>query len=203
MGESGVLAFESKKILRSATSDAWVRHAQAHWHLLLIDHAHCERKAAAQALRLLQQYPDYNWNEGLSRIVREEMRHYELVLTHLKRLEIKFVPLSAPRYGRSLQAAAANIDPERLIDQCLISAFIEARSCERFSRIIEVLEDEKLKQFYAKLCVAEDRHYLFFVNHSKKFATQHFIDWHERFEHIAAVEEHALAELDLPLRFHS
>ncbi len=192
----------SKQILVVPTSAKWVESALTNWQTLIVDHAHCERKATALALRLLRQYADYPWVKGLAGIVREEMRHYELVLGHLERLGIKFMPLKAARYGSELQSIAHDLDPMRLICQCIIAAFIEARPCERFSLIAGKLADQKLQSFYTRLCIAENRHFQFYLDYAKQFSKHHQVNWQERFNLIAARESEILAIPMDKVRFH-
>lgn len=152
--------------LISPTPIAWGKQAVEKLHWLLSDHAYCERKAAAFAIGLLQKYGHfYKDHMPLSKLVREEMRHYELVLRILETNNLALIRLPACGYARNLRSAVVEDEPLRHIRMLLIAAIIEARSCERFEVLSECLRgvDNKLATFYSKLALAEKRHHLLYV----------------------------------------
>ena len=122
------------KWLAAPSSAAWLEAAIARPDLVLIDHAHCERKAASIAMNLISAYTE---NRQLclemKRIVEEELEHFEMVLCLLDQREIKFRRIPSGPYGRSLNQLIRVSEPDRAVDRLLVASLIEARSCERFS----------------------------------------------------------------------
>ena len=141
------------------TPQAWVDDALNNIDLLLIDHANCEKKAASTALNLIFRYVDKpELSMKLSKLAREELRHFEQVLTLLQKRNIDFEHVSASRYAAELRKGVRTSEPHRLVDMMIVSAIVEARSCERFEAVIPVL-DEELAQFYTSLLKSEARHF--------------------------------------------
>lgn len=199
--DSDVAISEVLAFLDCATPDAWLMAARENVALLLIDHAHCEKKAAANALSLIHCYPQHvDLVMKLSKLAREELRHLEMVLQMMKQLGIKFKGLSASRYAATLQQQVRKQEPERLIDLLIIAAFIEARSCERFYRVIPHLND-KLAAFYQKLLASEARHYQLYLNFANNFAQQHHLE--TRIEFFRELETELILKPDTQFRFHS
>lgn len=153
--------------LIAKTPDSWGLFVLDNLKLLLSDHAYCERKAANFALSLLQRYGHlYPEHAPLSKLVREEMRHYELVLRILNSRSEVLARSATSGYARHLRLSLSSSEPARHIQMLLIAALIEARSCERFFVLSRVLSgvDEKLSVFYYKLAMAEQRHHLLYTN---------------------------------------
>lgn len=150
-------------ILRAATEEAWVERAGREWRLLLLDHANCEKKAASTALALLFAYPeDRALTAPLSRLAREELRHYEQVDRLMQRLDVPHSRLAPGRYAGQLRRGVSAAEPLRKLDLMLCGALIEARSCERFERLASRLP-APLGEFYASLAAAERRHASLYV----------------------------------------
>jgi tRNA-(ms[2]io[6]A)-hydroxylase len=186
--------------LLCSTPDAWLDAACNNQELLLIDHANCEKKAAGTALNLLYRYVD--WPEVLhrmSRLAREELRHFEQVIAIMQQRGIKYVQITPARYAGGLHKFARSHEPARLIDILIIGAFIEARSCERFARIAPLLDDE-LSKFYVGLLNSEARHFQSYLNLAKLYATEP-ID--ERVAFFARKERELIEAPDTEFRFHS
>ena len=155
--EQGLTAVRS--FLPCATPDAWVAAAMGHLDILLLDHANCERKAAATAVSLLFRYERVpGLPERMSRLAREELRHYEQVLAILARRKVGLRPVTASRYAGGLRELVRASEPDRLVDLLLCGALVEARSCERFAALLPVLEPD-LARFYRRLLVSEARHF--------------------------------------------
>jgi tRNA-(ms[2]io[6]A)-hydroxylase len=189
-----------KNFLGCETPIAWCKLAATEQTTLLIDHAHCEKKAASTAVMMLFRYAEHgDLIHQISRIAREELRHFERVITLLKKRHIPFTHLVPARYAEGLRASLSTREPERLIDLLIISAFIEARSCERFASIIPYL-DEELKAFYTSLLASEARHYETYLKLAAQYAP---FDIHERVQHFRAVEKNLIQSPDQQLRFHS
>ncbi len=151
--------------LRAETPASWVQAAEAQLPSLLVDHAHCEKKAASTAINLIFRY---QWDEGLMRplsaLAREELAHFEQMLDVLRARDIPFAPLPASPYAARLHAAASKQEPDRLLDALLVCAFIEARSCDRMQRLAEHLTDRALAAVYADLLTSEARHHALYVD---------------------------------------
>ena len=122
--------------LQSHTQDAWLQRAIAHTDDVLIDHAHCERKAAANALNLLGRFPDHpELQEPMLALAREELEHFELVLAILRARGVAMVAQAPSGYQARLFERVRKGVPDKLVDLLLVGALIEARSCERFRQI--------------------------------------------------------------------
>jgi tRNA-(ms[2]io[6]A)-hydroxylase len=188
-------------LLGCATPNAWLRAARGQQELLLVDHANCEKKAAATALNLMFRYgerlPDLQ--EGLSKLAREELRHFEQVTRIMRARGIVHKPLTAARYAEGLRKRLRKGDRERLTDLLVIGAFIEARSCERFAALVPQL-DEELAAFYRGLHAAEARHFKLYLGMAEKYGTD---DVDERVEVFREAEAELIGSEDRELRFHS
>jgi tRNA-(ms[2]io[6]A)-hydroxylase len=140
----------------SASSDAWVAAACADLPSLLVDHAHCEKKAAHTAVRFLFKYPEWpNLVGAMSKLAREELVHFDQVLREMKARGIAMRAQVSANYAAELFAASKPLGP---VGELLACALIEARSHERFVRLAEKVADDGLARFYAELAEAEERH---------------------------------------------
>ena len=149
-----------REFLFCATPRAWVDWAVENPELLLIDHANCEKKAASTALNLLYRYVEHHQLlDKLSRLAREELRHFEQVIAIMRSRGVAYPQLSASRYAAGLREEVRSQEPGRLVDTLLVGAIIEARSCERFAALAPRL-DAELGQFYRSLLKSESRHFL-------------------------------------------
>lgn len=188
------------EFLPCPTPSAWVEAALRNQQTLLIDHAHCEKKAASTALGLMYRYmDDPDLLHRMSRLAREELRHFEQVLSILQKRGIDYGYLSPARYAQALHAHARKEEPGRLVDTLIIGAIIEARSCERFAAIAPHL-DEELAEFYNSLLKSEARHYEDYLRLAEK-AAGHPIE--ERVSELLAIEREQIESPDEVFRFHS
>jgi len=187
--------------LPCATPDRWIENALENQSLMLIDHANCEKKAASTALSLINRYT-YNFEllNKMSRLAREEMRHFEQVIALMKRRKIPYEHVSASRYAAGLRDLVRRDDPAKLIDVLIIGAFIEARSCERFALLAPHL-DAELETFYLSLLKSEARHYQDYLTLAKTVAGEESIE--DRIELIAERERELIESADTQFRFHS
>ena len=187
----------------TATPSSWSDQVPNYWQMLLVDHAHCERKAADFGLGLLKSYPDQlSLQMPISKLVREEMRHFELVLMLLERLNIEFIPLSPCRYAKGLHAHVRQHNrQERLLDLLIIAALIEARSCERFLIMSAVFPDQKVQGFYQRLYEAEKRHYQDYRRFANDLFSPELVE--RRLEVLRAVENDLILTEESVFRFHS
>ena len=189
-------------VLKSQTPTIWFDKAIEELPTILLDHAWCERKAAQSALGLLNQTDDPRIQLRLSRIVREEMRHFELLMPWLKAYHVTWRFLEPPRYGKTLFLARRSKSTDRICDTCVIASLIEARSCERFKGLTERIADENLARFYHKLMIAEQRHADVYMD----IALQWGIDEKElagSLERISLIESEIIHQPEAVLRFHS
>lgn len=192
----------SIKFLKQPTSQAWVDQALANLDTILLDHSHCERKAAGVALNLMFRYPsNTKLVRMLTAIAREELEHFEQVNQWLERREIPLGPLSAPPYGGGLKAQIRHQEPARLLDSLLVSGLIEARSHERLGLLATHCPDIELAKFYRGLMASEARHYgVYWI-----LATTYFdLDLvTNRLEDLSVVESELLTTLYPEARIHS
>ena len=186
-------------LLRAPTDPAWFAFAVEHQGDLLIDHANCEKKAASTALSLMFAYPeDFELANRMSRLAREELRHFELVQQKLVELGVAFRRRSPSRYAEGLRRGLRRTEPERCVDLLLCGALIEARSHERFVGLVERLP-EPLGGFYAALAAAEARHAGLYV----RLAARGGVAVEARLADLAAIEAALATSPDSEFRFHS
>jgi len=182
------------------TPPAWLEWAYANPDILLIDHAQCEKKAASTAMSLLYRYVDQPLLlSKMSQLAREELLHFEQVVTLMETRGVGYHHLTASRYAEGLRQHMRSSDPERLIDLLIIGALIEARSCERFARLIPYL-DEELAKFYRTLVKSEGRHFEDYLLLARQ-QTQAPID--DRIALFVACEQALITSPDTAFRFHS
>jgi tRNA-(ms[2]io[6]A)-hydroxylase len=188
--------------LAQASSAAWLEQALAHPDLVLIDHAHCERKAAGVALQLMFRYPcDTHLAEALSPLAREELEHFEQVLALLQRRGVALRPLAPPPYGASLAAQVRRQEPMRMLDSLLVAGLIEARSHERMALLAAHSPEPELAELYGELLASEARHFgLYWVLCERRWPRPELI---KRLEELAAFEAGLLESLHLEPRMHS
>ena len=190
--------------LKSESTNQWLNQVDQHLDEILIDHAHCERKAATTAMNLMNSYTENrDLCREMTRIVEEELEHFEMVLRLLDERGIKFRRLAAGPSGRKLNALVGNQEPERAVDRLLIASLIEARSCERFDLLSKHVRqrDPALADFYASLFESEARHHTTYVRLAEHFTSRE--DARVRLAQLSLEESVILAEgSELP-RMHS
>jgi tRNA-(ms[2]io[6]A)-hydroxylase len=192
---------EATPLLVAATPVRWFDVACERWRELLVDHANCEKKAASTALSLMFTYADdMLLSERLSRLAREELRHFEQVQKLMHELGVGFERLTPSRYAEGLRMHVARSEPRRLIDLLLCAALIEARSCERFEGLAPRLA-EPLRGFYAGLAVSEARHHALYIRMVEQRAGT--LDWRARLAELAQIEARLATSPDPQFRFHS
>jgi tRNA-(ms[2]io[6]A)-hydroxylase len=187
-------------ILRAATPAAWVADALEHLPELVLDHANCEKKAASSALALMFAYAeDTALARVLSRLAREELRHFERVQKALGALGVACVRQRPGRYASELRALLRTSEPGRKVDLLLAAALIEARSAERFE-LLAPRVPAPLAQLYEDLSVSEARHFELYVDLARAAAPE---EWQTRLEQLAAREARLVTTAGRLLRFHS
>jgi tRNA 2-(methylsulfanyl)-N6-isopentenyladenosine37 hydroxylase len=192
-----------QQILLAATPEGWVTTACERWQELLVDHLACEKKAASTAVALIFAYPeDTELSLALSRLAREELRHFEQVQSLMTELGVPFVRTKPGRYAGGLRAISHTAEPERKLDLLLTGALIEARSAERFARLAPRLA-APLNRFYEQLHRSEARHFQLYLNLAIEAAAPAALDWRARLAVLAAREAELATEPDDQFRFHS
>lgn len=188
--------------LKSDSSQRWLSQVEADLEEILIDHAHCEKKAAGTAMNLLFAYVDNQpLTEAMTEIVNEELEHFHMVLDILAKRDIAFRRQKPSTYGRKLNDLVRKTEPERAVDRLLVAGLIEARSCERFSLLQKHVTDPELAEFYGSLFESEARHHTTYVRLAKGFADES--DVKTRLAELAAAEARIIEEGDSYARMHS
>ncbi len=198
-----------KEFLLCQTPDAWVEEARKpeNQYILLIDHANCELKAAQSAQSLIWKYGSNSDGDSnnhqllnkMSKLAREELRHFEQVLAIMKKRQIPYQQLGPARYAAGLRQVVRGSEPGKLIDVLIVGAFIEARSCERFAKLAPYLDDE-LKSFYESLLKSESRHFTDYLKLAESYAGGPVDD---RIAFLAERERELIEGSDQEFRFHS
>ena len=191
------------EFLEVPTPQAWVKEASKRVPEMLLDHANCELKAASTALSFIYRYSERAaLCTSMSRLAREELRHFEQARKLMSDMSIPFSRLTASRYAGALRDSVRPDEPHRLLDLLLVGALIEARSCERFAVTAPHLP-QALGRFYEGLLASEARHfenYLTFARTESGLSGQE-ID--ARLAELKTIEAHLIAEPDEQFRFHS
>ena len=208
------------EFLHCRTPAAWVQWALENQTLMLIDHANCEHAAGQSAMTTMKRYrsgipgiansgiadnsdrsvDNHSLLTKLSRLAREELRHFEQVVALMRKRGIDYPQITASRYAGHLRDEVRPTEPDRLVDTLLVGAVIEARSCERFAALVPVL-DEELSDFYASLLKSESRHFEDYLKLAKGVAGSQEVE--QRVQIILAAERELVESVDSEFRFHS
>src|ERR1700734_2957641 len=190
-------------LLRVPTPAAWVAQACASPDVLIIDHANCEKKAASTALALMFAYAeDLELTDKMSRLAREELRHYEQVAKLIRTLGVIPQRLAPGRYAERLRRLVAKSEPQREMDLMICGAFIEARSFERFGVLGEAI-DSPLADLFQGLHAAEARHHRVYLDLARRAAQRAGVSLESRIEQFAVLEAELITAPDPLFRFHS
>jgi tRNA-(ms[2]io[6]A)-hydroxylase len=190
-------------LLRVATPHAWIAQACEMSDILLIDHANCEKKAASTALALMFAYAeDLDLTDKMSRLAREELRHYEQVAKLIRQLAIAPRRLGPGRYADGMRRLVAKTEPLREVDLMVCGAFIEARSCERFAALAPIIGGAAALLFQG-LHAAEARHYRVYLDLARRAALRAGIALGPRIAEFALRETQLITGPDESFRFHS
>lgn len=188
--------------LQSTSTEAWLRQVDESLEEVLIDHAHCEHKAAATAMSLMGAYID---NQDLcvemTRIVEEELEHFHMVIKLLESRGIEFRRQQPGHYGKELKALVRPTEPDRAVDRLLVGSLIEARSCERFNMLADHVDDQELADFYRSLFESEARHHTTYVRLAKTFADDETVK--TRLQELASLEAEIIGRGNPLPRMHS
>ncbi len=178
--------------LKLPTDPRWVDIATKNIEEILIDHAWCEQKAASSAISMMVHYPEKSdLVKAMLELSKEELEHFQMV--H-KRILDRGMVLGKPRRDEYVRALLTffpkdGAREDKLIHELLISALIEARSCERFRLLSEQLEDKELASFYYTLMISEANHYTLFLNFARQYGDREIVDakWRSLLEFEAEV----------------
>ena len=197
--------FSVDDFLLVKTPTAWLQMALTQLPLLLIDHAHCEKKAASTALNLMYRYVDrHELLIKMAQLAREELLNFEQVLGLLQVRGITYDHLPPSTYAGLLHQHVAHFEPWRLIDTLILGALIEARSCERFAALAAVLADHELAQYYRFLLKSESRHFEDYLALARLYAPeQGKFDFDQRLNEWREREALLITRVDPLFRFHS
>ena len=188
--------------LKTDSSERWLQQVRENLPEILIDHAHCEKKAAGCAMNLIFAYVEnYELCQEMVEIVNEELDHFQRVLDLLARRGIKFKRQIPSTYGRRLNDLVRKDEPQRGIDRLLVAGLIEARSCERFDLLRKHVDDAELSDFYHELFESEARHYTAYVRLAKMFGSEEVVL--ARLDELAGLEAEIIATGDPMPRMHS
>lgn len=186
--------------LACPTPEAWIEWALTNPDILLIDHAHCEKKAAATAVNLMFRYTEkLELQQKLAQLAREELLHFEQVLEFLRKRDLPYRFLSPSRYAAGLREGLRDAPNDKLVDTLIIGAFIEARSCERFHALVGRVDDE-LSRYYRFLLKSEARHFEDYLALAQQYAAGNISD---RIAFFRAKEQALIESADTEFRFHS
>ena len=188
--------------LHCDTPVRWLGQVDSDLESILIDHAHCEKKAAGTALNLIFAYvEDVELCRAMTEIVNEELEHFHMVLGLLDRRNIRFRRLMPSSYGRELNDLVRKQEPQRAVDRLLVAGLIEARSCERFHVLAQHVQDAELAEFYRSLFESEARHHTTYTRLAKNFAPD--VEVVRRLEELAAAEAAIITRGEELPRMHS
>ncbi|MEZ5597170.1 MAG: tRNA-(ms[2]io[6]A)-hydroxylase [Pseudomonadales bacterium] len=189
-----------ESFLQCPSPVAWLHAAANNLETLLIDHANCEKKAAATALSLMMRYVEHpQLMNRLSKLAREELRHFEQVLALLRSRRIAYRHVGASRYAAGLRTLVRGNEPGRLVDLLIVGAIVEARSCERF-RALQPFLDAELAGFYRGLEASESRHFTVYLDFARQLGGATIAD---RVQAFLALEAQLITSQDEQFRFHS
>lgn len=184
------------------TSTAWLEQALANIDIILLDHSHCERKAAGTAVNMMFRYPsNHKLVRQLTAIAREELEHFEQVNQILEQRNIPLASIPSAPYAKGLMSQICHQEPHRMLDSLLISGLIEARSHERLGLLGTHLPDPKLAAFYRSLMASEARHFGIYWLLADTYFERPVVQ--SRLAELAIVESDLLLTLHPEPRIHS
>ncbi len=194
---------EINNFLKVTTPKSWANEAKSRIPELLNDHANCELKAASTAMGFIYKYSSFDdLCYKMSRIAREELRHFEQVKSLMKKRSISFNYIKPSRYAKILRDSVRNNEPERFMDSLIVGAIIEARSCERFYYLMKILPRD-ISDFYARLVESESRHFLLYLEFAKDHNNQYSLDFDNKLDELLKIESEIVTKSDSHFGFHS
>lgn len=173
--------------LKSDSKIEWVENALQNLDQILIDHAHCERKAATFALSMTTRYPEkVSMVSKMIEIAQEELEHFQLVHNYIVEKGIEFTKDSGNFFVQNLHSMISKQEPMRFLDSLLVGALIEARSCERFSQLAKHVQSGELQKFYSNLLASEAGHYTIYTDIAREYFPKETVK--QRLEELAIKE---------------
>ena len=199
MEEKEELSADARSILglQLPTDPRWVNLAGASLEEILTDHAFCEQKAATSCISLIQRYSSKEkLVQALAPIVTEEWGHFRMVLAELQKRGLQLGKQRKDAYVNALQqfCTTGGAEEGRLLDQLLLMALIEARSCERFKRLSEGMDDPLLRKFYRRFMESEAGHYTLFLELAETYIQKDKV--RSRWKEWLAFEATVVAQLE-------
>ncbi|MEM7277001.1 MAG: tRNA-(ms[2]io[6]A)-hydroxylase [Pseudomonadota bacterium] len=192
-----------QRFLATPTPNEWLEIALENLDVLLLDHANCEMKAASNAISMIYRYPEHgDLCMKMSRLAREELRHFEQVQKHIDRRGIARQKLGPGRYAASLAKQVPEDEPGRLYQRLIAGALIEARSCERFACLVPRLPED-LSDFYAGLLASESRHFEDYLKLARKLCPESDAVFEKALNAFLECEAELVVRKDDQFRFHS
>ena len=196
------------EFLKVDSPTGWINSVASNLDVLLIDHANCEKKAANSALSIIFRYVEYpDLIKHMSKLAREELRHFEQVIDLMQDLEVEYKPLSPSRYASALHKEISKAEPYRLVDTLSWAAVVEARSCERFAAVSGEVP-AKIAEFYLFLLNSEARHFRDYLELARSYAKRErhkmcgdYVD--RRIEVFLDLDIELITRPDEEFRFHS
>ena len=194
---------EINNFLKVATPKSWANEASNRIAELLNDHANCELKAASTAMGFIYKYSSFDdLCYKMSRIAREELRHFEQVKGLMKKRGVSFDYVKPSRYAKTLRDCIRSNEPERFMDSLIVGAIIEARSCERFYYLMDILPSD-ISDFYARLVESESRHFLMYLGFARVQNKKHSLDFDNKLDELLKIESEIITKSDSNFGFHS
>lgn len=182
------------------TPEAWLHEATQNLDVLLIDHANCEKKAAATAMNLMYRYVDRpDLLRKMSQLAREELLHFEQVVNLMQERGVAYLHMGPARYASGLRDHIRTHEPAKLVDTMIVGAFVEARSCERFAALLPLLDND-ISRFYRSLLKSESRHFEDYLSLAGLYADE---DIAPRVSMFREIEAQLISTADKEFRFHS
>jgi len=194
---------EINNFLDVTTPESWANEARNRIPELLNDHANCELKAASTAMGFIYKYSSFDdLCYKMSRIAREELRHFEQVKVLMKKRGVSFDYVKPSRYAKTLRDCIRSNEPERFMDSLIVGAIIEARSCERFYYLMDILPSD-ISDFYARLVESESRHFLLYLEFARDHNNQYSLDFDNKLDKLLKIESEIITKSDTNFGFHS
>lgn len=180
--------------LKNKSNPEWIEVALENLPLVIMDHAHCEKKAAGTGLSLLSTYYDKKEiSYSMSDLVEEEIGHYRSVIRILEKMGLTLGRDEGDEYAKKLLSFVNKNEPERMLDRLLTAGIIEARSCERLQILAESINDIELRKFYKELSDSEAGHYVTFVRLARIYFYENVVK--KRLDDLTAIEAEIVKNL--------
>lgn len=180
--------------LKINSKPEWIENAVKNTESILIDHAHCEKKAAGTGMSLISSYPEkFEISMTMSDLIEEEVSHFRSVVKLLNEKGISLAKDKGDPYAKELLSHVRTYEPKRMLDRLLTAGIIEARSCERLQLLGKYFEDEELKKFYTDLSASEAGHYVTFIKLAKLYFDEEEVK--DRLNELAEIEKQIVLSL--------